>query len=219
VYFYGVKEKLIEKVDLENIGMPEFTALMKKHNFEMILTSSTFKIPGNIVSSVTLGENHYEFYGKMEKLKFWDANFFAKKRIHEGKTGRLLSLWCLEQETELLKWMKKALPDTKEMPVWLDASDQELETSWRWLHTKRLFWHFDHNAPVPGEPNAYSNWRKYDEPNNDKKSEHCATFQFGGWNDVECDAAKSIIVEFGPNYPSICNVSFNANPADVKQDL
>jgi len=211
-YFYDADGNEIESLQLTDMDFPHFQDLMKEHNFE--LRRPTLPLPTASVSEVTIGLNHYIYYGS-SKNRYDEAVGFATKQTHNGQPGRLLTIHCKSLEDQL---KSQLIPDAdlNGFDAWIGASDATSVGNWKWLSN-------DNNIPTTAPEDqlihVYSNWRQ-GEPNNANNREHCATFGASGWNDVDCESdASSIIVEFGPTSSALCTESGGSGFNEVHLDL
>jgi len=191
-YFYDDNQYEIGTAILNDVDLDGFKQILSQHGFELRRP----RLPEPVLTSeLTESSIHYQFYGS-GKLYHENAEEFASSLTHNGEKGRLLTIRCKAQEAKLDDWIKK-FPD---VVIWLGASDKQSEGYWKWSNGD-LFWM--QNADV-NTASTYSNWRS-GEPNNADGNEHCATYlPEKGWNDVKCDSASQIIVEFGPETSSLC---------------
>jgi len=182
-----------------DMNVDELSKFLLEHGFT--LKRPTLPEPV-LTSELTIGDKHYQFFGP-GKLFGEDAKKFASEQTWNGQQGRLVTYQCKAQEDQINSWIKSA--SQSDVEAWIGASDSGQEANWRWILANDetdVFWidGADHNA----DPH-YFNWRPY-EPNNADKKEHCATtIVGGGWNDVNCENAAQLIVEFGPNSSPECD--------------
>jgi len=197
--FFDKNGGLIEELPLgADFNVNELTSFLHQHGFALrrpVLVDTV------LTSEFDLGEKHYQYFGPGKKFGT-EVDEFAASKSWNGKKGRLVTFQCKEQEDKVNEWIKSVTSD--EVEAWIGADDATHEAHWRW-HLENgeteVFWieGTDHNA----DPH-YSNWRNY-EPNNAGRNEQCATSVVGsGWNDVHCDSAAQVIIEFGPSKSSEC---------------
>jgi len=206
-YFYDENQVEIDAAILGDISIEELKDLLASHGFE--LRRPTLPAP-ILTSELTDGKIHYQYFGS-GKLYQNFAKEFAESLTNNGQQGRLLTLRCKAQEEKIDTWIKQFNP---EAVIWLGAYDRESEGYWKWSNGE-LFWtaNTDQNTE-----SIYSNWRP-GEPNNADMNEHCATYKPStGWNDVNCESAAEIIVEFGPvtsghceNEPVLSSIHSNSH--------
>jgi len=194
-YFYDENQYETGTVILSDLNLDGLKSILSQHGFELRRP----KLPEPVLTSkLTEGGVHYQFFGS-GKLYYENAEEFASSLTHNGDKGRLLTIRCRAQEEKLDAWMKKFPEDSV---IWLGASDKQSEGYWKWPNGD-LFWMQNADSNTPS---TYSNWRS-GEPNN-ADGEHCATYlPEKGWNDVKCDSAAQIIVEFGPETSSLCDTA------------
>jgi len=197
-YFYNDSGDEIEQVALGDINVDQLKELLGSHGFELRRPKL---VEPKLVSETTIGGIHYKFYGD-GKLYNSDAQEFANSQTHNGQKGRLLTIPCKNHEEKIREWIQSIHPETT---AWLGAYDAESEGFWKWSSTGDLFW--TQNAGHQSG-SFYTNWRE-GEPNNADGNEHCATFvvtrESLGWNDVNCDSANQLILEFGPVESTECD--------------
>jgi len=187
IYFYDDHQVEVGSVQLGDVDLEGLKQILSQHGFELRRP----KLPDPILKSeLTEGGVHYQFYDP-GKMYHNFAEEFASFLTHNGQKGRLLTLRCRDQEEKIDAWLKQFNHDS--LVIWLGASDKESEGYWKWSNGD-VFWiqNADSNT-------AYANWRA-GEPNNADGNEHCATYlPEKGWNDVNCESAAQIVVEFGPS--------------------
>lgn len=194
-YFYDENQVETDSAVLSEMNIEELKALLAQHGFE--LRRPTLPEPV-LTSELYEGGVHYQYFGE-GKLYQQSAQEFAEKLNYEGQKGRLLTLRCKSLEEKIDAWIK---PFNPEAVVWLGASDRESEGYWKWTNGD-LFWTHSYNSNGV-DLHAYTNWRE-GEPNHADGNENCASYKpQSGWNDVNCDSAAQIVVEFGPVNSNIC---------------
>jgi len=207
-YLYDSNRHLVNQIELVDYGLEELTKVLNEHGFNL----QRPPLPEvKDAREKTIGGVHYKFY---EKGKHYhkDALDFAQSQSLNGQRGRLLTIQCKALEDQISDWITSI---SKKPVVWLGATDIAKEGEWRWSYGDVFWSDFD----VLGENNpSYFHWSKY-EPNNGNhrlRNEHCATMKpYEGWNDVNCDTAAQIIVEFGlKRYNSVCDPEFKETEED-----
>ena len=115
----------------------------------------------------------------------YTAKNLASEQLWNKQKGRIVRLPCPELEAHLSKWLS-TLNLGEKVDFWLDVE----ERSGKWKDSE-------------GKELTYFNWAE-GEPNNSRKSDHCAVaklFNEGQdlkWTDASCPVAKAyVIVEFG----------------------
>jgi len=197
-YFYDAEGAEIDQVVVGDLNIDQLRELLQSHGFE--LRRPKLSEP-KLVSEITVGGIHYQFFGDGQ-LYNNEAQEFAHSQTYNGHKGKLLSIPCKNQEDKIREWIQSVNPETI---TWLGAYDGETEGFWKWGNGD-LFWtqNADHQSD-----STYTNWRE-GEPNNADGNEHCASFvvsstSSSGWNDVNCDSANQLIVEFGPSESTECD--------------
>jgi len=197
LFFYDKENNEIDSALLVTDGdiqLENLKTLLSQHGFELKRPS----LPDPVLTSeITIGDVHYQFYGPGQ-LYFNEAENFASSLSHNGEKGRLLTFGCKLQEGKISEWISSVASDAA---VWLGASDQDVEGVWKWSNGNLL-------------DQGYSNWNE-NEPNNADNDEDCASFKpDSGWNDVSCQNAAQIIIEFGPSPARICESALNSVQSD-----
>jgi len=188
-YFYDASGSEIDQAVLADLNVDQLKELLGSHGFE--LSRPKLEDP-KLISETTIGGIHYQFFGD-GKLYNKEAQEFAESQTYNLQKGRLLTIPCKNQEDKIREWIQSVVPESI---TWLGADDIETEGFWKWSNGD-LLWtqNSDHQTG-----SIYTNWRE-GEPNNADGNEHCASFvvsrDFSGWNDVNCDSANQLIVEFG----------------------
>jgi len=201
--FYNSKGE--EEASVEFAGdmdMATFTDFFQRQGFDLKRPALLEPV---LSSETTIGNKHYKFFGG-GKLYSDDAKAFAATQSHNGQPGRLLTLQCKTEEEKVGAWLKTT--QSEGIESWLGAYDAipgNEEGQWAWQfgdNDYEVFWRKDADA---NSPSAFSHWRE-GEPNNAGFEENCASFKpEEAWNDVPCDEAEQIVVEFGPKKSSLCD--------------
>jgi len=209
-FFYDEHDNEIDSVVLSDLNLEGLKDLLASRGFELRRPS----LPEPILSAEkTLGEIHYQFFGD-GKLYHSNAQDFASSLNYNGMKGRLLTFLCKEQEEKISEWMNGINPQAL---VWLGASDSESEGYWKWTSNGELFW--SQSNLNQDTASTFTNWRD-GEPNNAGGNEHCATYKpNAGWNDVNCDSAAQIVVEFGISPSKFCDEPVLTSVLKDSQDV
>jgi len=192
-YFFDEAGNEIDSITLGDFDLNEVTEALKSKGF--VLKRANQEMPTELITEVSMGNNHYQVF--RGSTNYEDAKVFAESRTHNGQSGRLLEIYCKEQENKIIDWLKLADVDSV---IWLGATEISEEGTWKWTSNNEPFFNL-------GDPtiSKYHNWRP-SEPNNANNDENCASLTYEGWNDVNCMVSTAtVVVEFGPTSSEYCS--------------
>jgi len=204
-YVFDENGNQIEEFILGDFGLEEFKRVLSEHGFE--LKRPELPKP-ELVAETNIGGIRYQFFGKGQ-LYQKEATEFAASLSHNGQSGRLLSIPCRQQEDKISEWIKSM--NYFDTVSWISASRNPVEGTWHWSNGD-LIWSHEQQTNA-----KYGGWRR-GEPNNANENEPCATWSVHGWNDTPCATEAHIIVEFGPDSSTECDVLSDVSSQSINHN-
>jgi len=187
-YFQDIGKKSLFEVKLDNLALEPFLDLLVQKGRGFLPRRKYVSVGGEPYAMTYFGDHSFSLYMNLNYR--YTAKNFASEQSLNGKKGRIFSIPCPELEVHLEKWLAMLDVDTQNLEFWVDLEEKEPGV-WKDSY---------------GRIQNYLNWQE-GEPNNARKSEHCATAKLVSNEngkktlrlyDVACPVVKAyFLVEFG----------------------